>query len=209
MKIALISQPGEVAAPVKQRGSIGIWSEQVCRRLIPADQVVFYGNQKRGSSSPAAIALMDEGIEYRGVRGRLDQVLRPLRVLDRWGISNPQRPIFASTFYGRGYIGQIARDLSQQHCNIAHVHNYSQFVPALKRMNPQIKTVLHMHCEWLTQLDPDLIASRLHHTDLVIGCSDYITQKIRDRFPAFADRCQTVYNGVDPVLFTPASSPPI
>jgi glycosyltransferase involved in cell wall biosynthesis len=67
-----------------------------------------------------------------------------------------------------------------------------------------------MNCEWLTQLDCEMIESRLREVDLIIGCSEYVTEKIRCRFPQFANRCQTVYNGVDVTLFTnenPESKP--
>jgi len=54
-----------------------------------------------------------------------------------------------------------------------------------------------MHCEWLIQLDRRLMARRLRHADAILGVSDHITEPIRRRFPEYADRCQTVYNGVD------------
>jgi glycosyltransferase involved in cell wall biosynthesis len=79
--------------------------------------------------------------------------------------------------------------------------NFSQYVPLIRAFNTNAKFVLHMHCEWLTQLDASMIEGRLQQTDLVIGCSDYITNKIRIRFPEHADRCQTVFNGVDLARF--------
>ena len=91
----------------------------------------------------------------------------------------------------------MAKDLKAEKTDIVHLHNFSQFVPIIRAFNPKIKIVLHMHCEWLTQLDRSMIESRLKEVDLVIGCSDYITEKIRRRFPQFAKRCRTVYNGVD------------
>jgi glycosyltransferase involved in cell wall biosynthesis len=41
------------------------------------------------------------------------------------------------------------------------------------------------------------MAKRLEYVDLIVGCSNYITEKIKSRFPQFASRCQTVFNGVD------------
>ena len=38
---------------------------------------------------------------------------------------------------------------------------------------------------------------------MIIGCSDYITETIRARFPVIAARCHTVYNGVDTDRFCP------
>ena len=63
-----------------------------------------------------------------------------------------------------------------------------------------------MHCEWLSQLHARTIERRLRHADLIVGCSDYITDKVRERFPQHAARCVTIYNGVaDARPATPAA----
>jgi glycosyltransferase involved in cell wall biosynthesis len=54
-----------------------------------------------------------------------------------------------------------------------------------------------MSGEWLSQLDEATIARRLAAVDLVLGTSDHITGLVRQRFPQYAERCHTVYNGVD------------
>jgi glycosyltransferase involved in cell wall biosynthesis len=58
-----------------------------------------------------------------------------------------------------------------------------------------------MHSELLTQLDHSMIEHRLRKADLILGCSRYITGKIRQSFPSLAGRCQTLYNGVDLATF--------
>jgi glycosyltransferase involved in cell wall biosynthesis len=42
-----------------------------------------------------------------------------------------------------------------------------------------------------------MIEHRLRKADLILGCSRYITNKIRQSFPSLARNCQTLYNGVD------------
>jgi glycosyltransferase involved in cell wall biosynthesis len=54
-----------------------------------------------------------------------------------------------------------------------------------------------MNCDWLAQFDWKLTNSRLRHTDAIIGCAEYITNRIEKRFPEYAERCATVYNGAD------------
>jgi glycosyltransferase involved in cell wall biosynthesis len=83
------------------------------------------------------------------------------------------------------------------------VHNFLQFALLIKFFNPTATICLHMHCEWLRQFATE---RRLRKIDLIIGVSDYITEGTRIRFPAIAERCHTVYNGVDTVRFCP--SPP-
>ncbi|MEL7038363.1 MAG: glycosyltransferase family 4 protein [Cyanobacteria bacterium J06592_8] len=207
MKIAFVNQPSTPAVPVKGCDSLGIWTYRVALRLSSSNEVIFYGKKPpKFKENPAkVISYSEEGIEYRGISpSSLDNRLKVLRVLDRYKIINPKRPIFASKFYNLGHIRDISQDLKQQHCHLIHLHNYSQFVPIVKQQNPKSKVVLHLHCEWLTQLDRNPIAKRLSQTDLVLGCSEYITQKIRDRFPEYANRCQTVFNGVDTDYFSPA-----
>jgi glycosyltransferase involved in cell wall biosynthesis len=124
-----------------------------------------------------------------------DRLLRVLRRLS--GFYDARRPLFASGLYYLGYALQVANDLGDRACDVVHVQNFSQFVPVIRALNPGVRIVLHAHCEWLTQLDRRMIERRLRQADLVVGCSEYITRKIRQRFPQFADRCQTVSNGVD------------
>jgi glycosyltransferase involved in cell wall biosynthesis len=200
MKIAFVSQPWTYANPPIGCDSIAIWTHQVGRRLTQFCDVVVYG--RKGRFHPCKVEQI-KGIEYRRVSVALDQLSRGLRLLDRWHLLNPKRPIFASHLYYLAYIVQVAYDLRQQQCDIIHIHNFSQFVPIVRAFNPQAKIVLHMHCEWLTQLDPAILTSRLAQADLIIACSHYLTRKIRKRFPQFAGRCQTVFNGVDAEFFRP------
>jgi glycosyltransferase involved in cell wall biosynthesis len=108
-----------------------------------------------------------------------------------------KRPEFASDVYFVGYALQVAADLRRRGCDIAHVYYFPQFIRIIKALNPSIRIVLHMHGEWLTQLNWTRIEYKLSKTDAVVSCSEYISGKIRERFPKFADRCATVFMGTD------------
>ena len=191
MKIAFISQPLDTVLPPHQN-SIGLWIYEVARRLARSCEVIVY---TRGSRFRRKVEY-GEGVHYRGIPMGPDRLL--LRLLRRFsGLRNVKRPAFASSLYYLGYILQVANDLRAQQCDVVHLFNFSQFVPVIRAFNPNMKIVLHMQCEWLTQLDRAMIERRLSEADLVIGCSEYITEKIRRRFPQFANRYQTVFNGVD------------
>jgi glycosyltransferase involved in cell wall biosynthesis len=192
MKIALINQPWSFAAPIRGGDSIGIWTYQVALRLASIAEITIYG-AKAGDRTD----YMEEGIRYRGITNKIDKLLTPLRIIDRLGISNPKRPIFASGLYYGNFIKQVAREVSEQEVNIIHIQNFSYYVPIVRRLNPKAKIILHMHCAWLTQLDRDLIAKRLPDADLIVGCSDYVTDLIRQQFPQVADLTHTIFNGVD------------
>ncbi|MGB3571193.1 MAG: glycosyltransferase family 4 protein [Phormidesmis sp.] len=225
MKVAFINQPwNSVTAPVSA-GSIPIWTYETARRFVqdtsiqnspsaqdpsaqdPSAQATQSGHQaviyaRRDGQQSAAETC--EGIEYRRVS------VAGMRHYDKMAAVGerlfPSLLYIGSWFYSLPYILRIAVDLRRQQCDVAHVHNFSQFVPVIKLFNPKIKVVLHMHCEWLNQFERTVIAKRLAQTDLIVGCSDYITNKIKARFPEFSDRCQRVFNGVDINQFKPAEA---
>ncbi|GAB4536748.1 MAG: glycosyltransferase family 4 protein [Pleurocapsa sp.] len=203
MKIAFVNQPWTLAVPIKGCDSLGIWTYQVARRLIQRNhQVVVYG--RRHHDYPAIYR--QEDIEFHGISRNLDLWLRSFRILDSWRLTSPTNPFFASAIYSFGYITQVAKDLQKQRCDVIHIQNFSQFVPIIKHFNPDSKVVLHSHCEWLSQLNPKVMEKRIAKADLTIGCSEYISDRIRQKFPHLKNRCQTVYNGVDTELFAPAAN---
>ncbi|UJS17828.1 MAG: glycosyltransferase family 4 protein [Candidatus Jettenia sp.] len=197
MKIAFVSQPWNQCPPVKG-GSISIWINEVARRLSKACDVVVYANSSKLQKKKE----LDGGVYYRRISTSFEN--RFLRYLKRFSqFYTVKRPLFASRTYYLGYVIKVARDIRKQKCDIVHVHNFSQFIPVIRAYNPGVKIILHMHCDWLVELDRSMIKQRLDRTDLIVGCSEYITEKIRRHFPEYAHRCQTIYNGVDIEHFAP------
>lgn len=192
MKVAFINQPWNQVVSPMESDSVAIWSHQVARRLSDFCNVTIYAC----SADTQTHAEHQEGIDYRYIPTSLDQRLLRLRNLSA-RLRRSTRPSFSGGLYYLAYILRVAQDLRRTKCDLVHIPNLSQFVPIVRAFNPGLKIVLHMHCEWLSQLDPKLIARRVRRTDLVVGCSEYITEKIRQRFPRYASRCRTVYNGVD------------
>lgn len=188
----MVSQPWDSVIPATHSGSISIITYQLARRLARSAEVIVYARE----DAHLPKAYYDDGVLYRRVSTDIGVWL--LRFLERlsW-LRHPKRPIFSSVLYHPGYILQIANDLRRRKCDIIHIHQFSQYVPIIRAFNPDSRIVLHMNCEWLSRLDPPMIERRLRQADLIVGCSDYITERIRRAFPQFADRCQTIYNGVD------------
>jgi spore coat protein SA len=122
--------------------------------------------------------------------------------LSRW--LRTGRVDFSSRLFYLFYALRVASGLRRGRFDIIHLLNFSQFAPIVRAFNPRSRLVLNMRCEWLSQLDHGTVARRLQHVDLVVGCSEHITARVRDRFPDLAGRCHTVYNGVDIRLFHPA-----
>jgi len=198
MKIAMVNQPfGTINLPwTGEGGSRDIWIYEVAHRLARHCDIIVYTRKNRHQKKVE----YDQKVQYRRISVTADEkFIRILSAVYRRlpKSCNFRYPLFASSLYYLFYALQVAKDLKSQKCDIAHIQNFSQFVPIIRAFNPKIKIILHMSCEWLTQLDKKMIESRLKKVDLIVGCSEYITKKIRHRFPQFAERCQTVLNGVD------------
>ena len=205
MKLSFVNQPWTIAAPPARSDSTGIWSYQVCRHLAKRCHISYYGcktevnsDRKREYGFSSAYTM-----EYRAISPRIDDLLTiPRKILSKL----TKLPYFASVWYYFGYAWQIARHTAENNDDVIHIHNFSQFAPIIRALNPKSKIVLHLHCEWANRLEKKVIASRLDKVDLVISCSDHITNKIANRFPEYAEICRTVYNGVDADYFVPPPS---
>lgn len=88
-------------------------------------------------------------------------------------------------------------DLSLQPCDVIHFQHTSQYIPVIRSLNPKAKIVLTLHSELFPQHNRKIFEKRLRHVDYVTCVSNYITEKTRRDFPQIADRCQTIYNGIE------------
>ncbi len=204
MKVAFISQPFDYIAPAFQSSSIGIWMDQVMRCL--EDRVgEFRVYAKHFAGQP--ITEQAGNVTYRRFSTQTDEwVAKPFKLIERsLHYPQPRRPFFSSPWNYTRFAAAVAQDLHLYQPDIIHIQNYSQFIAPIRALNPRSKIILHMHCEWLTQLDPAIIAPHLEQADVIAGCSDFITQGIQQAFPQFASRCYPLYNGVDARQFQPIS----
>lgn len=126
------------------------------------------------------------------------QLLRVLRRLDL-----PHRELQGLPFYAHGYARAGLSRLAEHDPDIIHLQNVSQFVPLARRLLPEARIVLHMHCDWLRQLPARTARRWLRHADLLLAVSDYIAGRIGEGFPDLAWRVRTLHNGVDTGLFRP------
>jgi spore coat protein SA len=200
MRIAFVAQPFDAMyPPVSVRGasSLALWIYYMARLFAKrGHRAVVFGNHGGWLS---AKSVKSEKVEYIFTPIGLDRLLnRTLKIglTSLIGTKNATgpRPLFASSWHHRAYAVEVAHRVRRLGCDVVHIMNFSQFVPVIRKIHPRCSISLHMQCEWLTQLDSSLVVSRLEQTDLVVGCSEYITRKIAEKFPRFADRCLTVPN---------------
>jgi glycosyltransferase involved in cell wall biosynthesis len=209
MRIAFIVEPWHVVYPKDDGGgaSLPMMTYQLVRRLTDMkNEVVIYSKQASGQP----LEEMDRhGICHRRIDLQFEhKLMRPLNILDRLQfhlLGRTTHLLWTSSFlFYAGYWRQIGNDLAQWKPDIVHIHDFSQFVPVVRRIVPKARIVIHMNTEWLSQWNAGMIRRRLREADLIIGCCEYITRKIRQRFPEFSDRCQTMYNGTDTSRFSPS-----
>jgi glycosyltransferase involved in cell wall biosynthesis len=199
MKIAFVNQPWAMVKPPVQSGSLSIWTWEVARRLAKEHRVVVFEGCK---TRPVPDTLICEGVEYRFLYVGADELAQGIRErFERrgWASNAP-----ASTgYYYLSYAVQLAMQIRREKFDVVQIHQCSQFAPIIRALNPDVKIVMHMNAEWLTQFDPRLIEPRFKSIDLILGCSEHISGLIRKRFPQVTHKCGTVPNGTDCDKFTP------
>jgi glycosyltransferase involved in cell wall biosynthesis len=205
LKIAFIFGPiNEIRPPVSLNGmcvSGDLVIDEIARQLARSHDVIAYCARGEGQQKVERY----DRVEYRRVSISLDRWFlrfhrKFTRLIDFIGWEGAQ-PIFTSALWYRQFIGEIAADLSLQDCDVVHIINFLQFVPVIRARLPKTRIVLHMHCQWLEQLDTEIVEPRINVADLVLGCSNFIAAGARRRFPSLTQRCGHVYNGADLVLF--------
>lgn len=197
LKIAFVMHPW---TGITEAGAIGIITAQLAKRFCAENKVLILSGRFRKKHK----FIKSENLEYIEVPIQLDrQFVKFFTYLDKSDLFHSRkRPFFVSPLYYLEYALKVGIQLKREKCDIIHVHSMSQFVPIIKKLNPKAKIVLHMHADWLTMVDHKLNDKRLPFTDLILSCSDYMTQKIKSQFPAYANRCKTLFNGVDIQAFS-------
>ena len=105
---------------------------------------------------------------------------------------------FARPYYRAEYVAQCIRRLRAFNPDVIHIHNFVNHLPAFRRSFPDAVLVIHMHCDWLVELDREETARSLGAADIVVGCSDHVAQSARLRFPELGLRFANLPNGVAP-----------
>jgi glycosyltransferase involved in cell wall biosynthesis len=194
MKIAFVSQPFDQILPPFQN-SVGACTWGIARPLAGKAEIVIYGIADAQRS--AYDFSLEKGIDFRffpATNG--DKILfKSHKLLTQLSLS--RSPISSSAWLFPDYGRQVARDLARHKCDVIHLQHCLQYAPAIRKLNPHSKIVLHMHAEWFSQNKPQVLARRLRSVDLVTAVGNYIVEKTKADFPSIADRCETTYNGID------------
>lgn len=204
MKVAFVNQPWNPFLPPVRSGSIAIWNDRVARVLARdhSREIVLLG-ATRGHRA------------IRTAEGRLRFCAVPLGFgpsLERWrerlGLDrDPRRPRLLARGVYAGFARRALREAVTERPDVLHVHNLAQLLPIARARLPDARLVLHMHCEWLSQLDHARMHGLARHADAIVACSEHVAATIRAAHPDLASRCVVVHNGVDVAAFAPSPPP--
>jgi glycosyltransferase involved in cell wall biosynthesis len=199
MKVAFVNQAIDTIVPPRQN-SVGACTYGVAQLLAKSCEVIVYGS--RDSHQALGAQFSEQGVTYKFfgfTRG------------DRWlyqarkkysRLAPGAAPLSTSSLLHPSYARQVAMDLQRQACDVIHIQHCSQCIPIIREYNPTAKIVLHLHAEWFSQGDPRIFERRLKNIDLVTAVSGYVVDKTRRDFPAIANRCEVMYNGIHATEFT-------
>ncbi len=191
------------SADFKLFDALAVVTYELTRRLARTNDVTVYARRGEGDLPRET----RERVEFRRFSQTLDQLLWSLNIVDRLGLTSPSRPLRMSSLYYRIFAERVARDAAKRRLDVIHIYGTTNFIPVVRRHNPDAVIVLHSHDHALVDFDPDLTATRLAQASLILGCSETVTRTMQVRFPALAARCHALPNGVDERFFTVASDP--
>ena len=202
IRIAQVYPHADIPVPhARLYDALAIVNYEIGRRLARRHEVVTYPKWVPGERGVEC----HEGVTYRRIPQGIDRALNGLKVLDAARLLNRRRPFRLSPLYYAHYAREVARDIRERRCDIAHLHTISNFIGPIRRANPDTRLVLHMHDHSLADFDPAVIAPRLEEVSLILACSRFVAEEIRRRYPAAAARCHVLHNGVDERFFEVAS----
>ena len=198
MKIAFVNQPFDVIVPPLQN-SIGYYTYGIGRPLARSCDIIVYG--AKDAHLENAQQICDPSLHLH---------LLPSRRMERFTFSARKKlgnlvkissPVSTAAWLFPHYGRQVAEDLQLQKCDVIHIQHCSQYLPVIRALNPAAKIVLQIHAEWFSQSGFQTLQRRLDNVDLLLTVSDHITRKTKRDFPGVAERCETMYCGIDPEEF--------
>jgi len=187
--IAFLAQPFDGVLPPYQN-SVGIYTYEIAQRLSDEFEVHVIIPHIEGREKKELI----RGSHFHYLSTNLDKNLQKVfrKIFGYEALTE-----FSHRYYHLIYVIQAALLIRKYQCRIVHTYNFSQFPRLLKLINPELKTLVSMRCEWLSQLPRQLIYQQLKSVDSVIGCSEYITGKAEICFPESKTVFDTIHTGFD------------
>jgi spore coat protein SA len=103
------------------------------------------------------------------------------------------------------YVREISKQIMEIRPDIVHVMNRPWFLPILRKyLGPNIKIINHHHNHYFAEMSARKVSYYLSLMDAFAGISNFtVMEEMIKRFPMQADRCFTIYNGINTDKFKP------
>lgn len=188
MKVAILAQPFDIVLPPGQT-SIGLWTQAVAAGLGRDCDITVLARRPRGG--PAQLRT-----DWGQVAFVPSAPLRVWATASRlWSRVTPaDRPLVGQSFYAFDYVRAALARLRSLDPEVVHIQNLHQFARPIRRLLPRAAIVLHMHCDWLAELEPGAVARSLAAVDTVIGCSRHVVEGAEARHAAPGRRFTVIPN---------------
>jgi len=201
MNIAFVNQPWRAFDARLVVDTIAIVHHALARQLSTGHAVTVIA--RRAGLQPDRPCV--GGVNYRCVSAPLGRVTAFAGLLEDCGIGRPQRPFVSSPRFYPDYARKAAAVLEEMRPDVVHLSTFYNFLPVLRRALPRAKLILHMHDHSLSFREPSLTRPMVDQADLVFGCSQHVSDRIRERYPDLRPEVYTLYNGVDSSAFRPSA----
>jgi glycosyltransferase involved in cell wall biosynthesis len=200
MQIAMVHQPWNPAVPPVDTGSIAIWIYETANRLVGRNEVTTFAKKVRGLPTVQSYA----GVCYKRVSIWPNPHSLPGRIAAAFG-NVEGRPVFCQPTFFSAYRQRIAKQIRADRIDVAHLHNLVTYPTAIREASKGTRIILHMHCEWLSQIPRALALEFVEPVDQLIACSQYLADRINNHLNDAEKICQILPNGVDIDHFSPAA----
>ncbi len=205
MKVAFISIPGEdySASNLTHRWPISLWIYEVSNRIAKShDVTVFSGLKSRNKE-----IVEENGIRNIKISSSLDLLITKffkstkLANLLKLDSALYYKSYYFKILYHFFYIATAALKIRKNRIDTVVVLVFPQFVSVLRFFNRNLKIILLMQTDWLVELDTEETKRILEKTDIILGCSQYVTKGVQKKFPQFQAKCFTLYNASNSEVF--------
>jgi len=198
LRIAIVNQPWLSSLPVPT-SSLEIWTYEVSRRLAKDNDVHIFGGLPARSLRNQRFR--DQGVTYHLTSTTPDAFAK--RLLPKIRRSRQaNRPDVARQSYYFFWAARVAWELRRLKPDIIHIQNQFPFARIIGRLNPHAKIILHMHSEWLSQIDHREVQPSLNRVSAVMACSARVLAEFEGRSNGPPLPTAVVPNGVDPDAFS-------
>lgn len=190
MKIAFVNSEWLPVPPVKG-GAVEEWIERIAQKLESYKVYIF--------------GIYDKALPRYEIKTHISYFRFKPGLISKILLCTYKLPFknFRSPLFYFPYSLWSAFKLKRIKPDIIHIHNRPQFVWIIKLLNPDARIILHIH-QVSAMYEKNIWIKRFFRkVDLFLGCSQFIANELKKRYPQIQNKTRFIYNGTDIERFKP------